>query len=75
LVLNPDTTLSTQGDIWNANEDMALTSLGALIAMSVVAAINIRLQRDFAEEWNKSLKVKHAEPLGEDEIRRMVDDS
>lgn len=64
--------LGTQGDIWDAHKDMALASLGALIAMSIVAAINIRLQRDFAQEWNESLSVHHTEPLGEDEIKRMV---
>lgn len=64
--------LGTQGDIWDAHKDMALASLGALIAMSVVAAINVRLQRDFAQEWNESLSVHHPKPLGEDEINRMV---
>lgn len=64
--------LGTQGDIWDAHKDMALASLGALIAMCVVAAINIRLQRDFAREWAESLRVKHVEPLGETAIARML---
>src|SRR5215212_4523948 len=42
--------LGTQGDEWDAHRDMALASLGALIAMCVTAAINWRLQRDFARE-------------------------
>lgn len=66
--------LGTQGDIWDAHKDMALASLGALIAMSITAAMNGVLQRDFAEEWSESLKVKHLEPLGEDEISRMLDE-
>ena len=65
--------LGTQGDVWDAHKDMALASLGALVAMSVTAVINIRLQRDFAREWNDSLRVKGLQPLGEDEIRRMID--
>ncbi len=64
--------LGTQGDVWDAQKDMAMASLGALIAMLVTAAINIRLQRDFAQEWNESLRVKGVRPLGEDEIRRML---
>ena len=65
--------LGTQGDIWDAHKDMALASLGALIAMSITAGINIAIQRDFAQEWADSLRVKHKKPLGEDEIARMLD--
>lgn len=65
--------LGTQGDIWDAHKDMALASFGALIAMSITAAINISLQRDFAREWRESLKVKKPAPLGEDEIARMLE--
>jgi len=64
--------LGTQGDIWDAHKDMAFASLGALIAMLITAGINFRLQRDFAEEWNESLRVKNSRPLGEDEIRRLL---
>jgi len=60
--------LGTQGDLWDAHKDMALASLGALIAMLVTAFINIRLQRDFAREWADSLHVKNYEPLGEDAL-------
>lgn len=66
------TYLGTQGDEWDAHKDMALASLGALIAMCVTASINWRLQRDFAHEWAESLRVKHKAPLGEDEIARMT---
>ena len=64
--------LGTQGDEWDAHKDMALASLGALVAMSITAAINWRMQRDFAQEWVESLRVKHKSPLGEDELARMV---
>ncbi len=63
--------LGTQGDVWDAHKDMALAAAGALLAMLVTAAINLRLQRDFAREWRDSLRVKSAEPLGEDEIARL----
>jgi putative membrane protein len=57
--------LGTQGDVWDAHKDMALASLGALIAMSATAFLNSRARRDFADEWNESLRVKSAVPLGE----------
>ena len=64
--------LGTQGDIWDAHKDMALASLGALIAMLIALAINSYLQRDFAQEWADSLRIKNKQPLGEDEIWRMI---
>ena len=64
--------LGTQGDIWDAHKDMALASGGALIAMMVTAALNAALEHDFAAEWNESLRVKDHRPLGEDEIRRLL---
>ena len=57
--------LGTQGDIWDAHKDMSLASLGALIAMTITALINRRMQRDFAGEWAESIRVKRKRPLGE----------
>jgi len=65
--------LGTQGDVWDAHKDMALASLGAAIAMLITFALNRSLQRDFAAEWAESLRVKDPQPLGEDEIARMLD--
>ncbi len=67
--------LGTQGDIWDAHKDMALASLGALIAMLITGGLNYWLDRDFADEWIASLKVKSSRPLGEDEIRRLLRES
>ena len=66
--------LGTQGDIWDAQKDMACAGLGALIAILITAALNAWLQRDFAQEWSDSLRVKsrNRRPLGEDEIARMI---
>lgn len=63
--------LGTQGDVWDAQKDMALAGAGATIAMAITAGLNYALERDFALEWIDSLRVKHAAPLGEDEIRRL----
>src|SRR3546814_15401224 len=65
--------LGTQGDVWDAQKDMACAGLGALLAMLLTAALNAWLQRDFAREWSASLKVKDARPYGEDEIVRMLE--
>jgi putative membrane protein len=67
--------LGTQGDEWDAHKDMALASLGALITMVITALINRKFQRDFAQEWNESLRVKNTKPLGEDEAARMLKDT
>lgn len=64
--------LGTQGDPWDAQKDMALATLGAVVAMLVTAAVNFHLQRDFAREWAESLRVKRKRPLGEDEMRRLA---
>jgi putative membrane protein len=63
--------LGTQGDIWDGHKDMALASLGALVAMLITAALNKYLQRDFSSEWTESLRIKQDQPLGEDEIARL----
>jgi putative membrane protein len=65
--------LGTQGDVWDAHRDMALASLGAFIAMSVTMLLNLWLQRDFSREWVESLRVKGAEPLGENAIAKQLD--
>jgi putative membrane protein len=57
--------LGTQGDIWDAHKDMLLAAIGALIAMVITALINRQMQRDFANEWAESIRVKRKRPLGE----------
>jgi len=64
--------LGTQGDIWDAHKDMALASLGALISMCITAMINRSMQRDFANEWAESIRVKRKRPLGEEAVRKSI---
>lgn len=66
--------LGTQGDVWDAHKDMGLASLGALLAMGIVAIINARYKRDFARELTESLRVKSSAPLGEEELIRLRSD-
>jgi putative membrane protein len=63
--------LGTQGDEWDAHKDMALATLGGLIAMTVTALINWRYDRDFAKEFAASLRVSGAKPLGEVRLREI----
>ncbi len=66
--------LGTQGDEWDGHRDMALASLGAVFSMLITLGINLSLQKDFAAEWQESLRVKDPRPLGEDAIARMLRD-
>ncbi len=50
--------VGAQGDVWDAQKDMALAMTGALIALLITLAVNLRYQRDFAREWAMSLRVK-----------------
>jgi putative membrane protein len=58
--------LGTQGDPWDTHKDMALATLGAVLAMLATSAVNFHVQRDFAREWVESLRVKKKRPLGGD---------
>jgi putative membrane protein len=51
----------------------SLASLGAIVSMGVTLLVNACLQRDFALEWQESLRVKDPTPLGEVAIARMLD--
>ncbi len=48
--------LGTQGDIWDAQKDMALAAAGAVLAMALTAPVNRRARRDLARDWADSLK-------------------
>jgi putative membrane protein len=65
--------LGTQGDPWDAHKDMGLATLGACLGMCFVAAINAFHQRDFANEFVASLRIKIATPLGEVKLREYRD--
>ena len=38
--------VGTQGDIWDAHKDTSLALLGAVSSITIVAVVNLRLQRD-----------------------------
>jgi len=48
--------LGTQGDVWDAHKDMALATLGAVVAMTATFAANQFAGRDFAYEWTRRMR-------------------
>jgi putative membrane protein len=48
--------LGTQGDVWDAQKDMALATLGGLIAMVLTGLVHWHRRRDFAAEFAESLR-------------------
>ncbi len=69
-----DAFLGTQGDIWDAQKDMAMATLGAAIAMIVTAIYNWRYNIHFGKELKDSFKVKEAEPLGEVRLEELKEE-
>ena len=63
--------LGTQGDVWDAHKDMALATLGAVIAMALVALINWKFDRNFGAEFRDGFSVKGA-ALGETRLRELM---
>ena len=66
--------LGSQGDVWDAQKDMALATLGGAIAMLCVAVVNWKYQRDFAREFGESLRAADSVPLGEAKLRELLVD-
>ena len=62
--------LGTQGDEWDAQKDMALATLGGLIAMTATALVNWHYRHDFAGD----LADRGAAPLGEVRIAEMLEE-
>jgi len=74
-VVNPEAGiayLGSQGDIWDAQKDMGLAGLGALITMVLIALVNWRYDAAFWAEFRESLRVKSHMPLGELRLRELI---
>ena len=65
--------LGAQGDVWDAQKDMGLAGLGALLAMIVVALINAHYNKNWGRELRDSFRIpKDDIPLGEVRIKEMT---
>jgi putative membrane protein len=63
--------LGSQGDIWDAQKDMLMAGIGALIAMFVTMLINFSLNKSFKRDIKDGFKVK-TRPLGENKIFKFI---
>lgn len=67
------TYLGSQGDVWDAQKDMLLATVGGFITLTIVFFINLRYNKNLKKELSESFKVKRKTPLGEVELKRMID--
>ena len=66
------TYLGTQGDVWDAQKDMLLATLGGIITLMATFLINLRYNRNLKGELKDSFKISRKTPLGEVELMRMM---
>jgi len=64
--------LGSQGDVWDAQKDMACAGVGALVAILIAVAFEMVLNPGFWTEMRESLRIPQGDaPLGEEAIRRL----
>lgn len=64
--------LGSQGDVWDAQKDMTMAGIGALVAMVITALVNMKYQKNFVAEMKAGFKIgADDEPLGEVRLQRM----
>jgi putative membrane protein len=68
----PDTGLAflgAQGDVWDAQKDMALAGLGSVVAMLITFLIVLRIDPDARRDLRESLRIPADDhPIGEQQI-------
>jgi putative membrane protein len=65
--------LGAQGDIWDAQKDMTMAGLGALVAMVVTLLVRARYDHGLWREMRDSLRIRPGDrPLGEVELKELV---
>lgn len=63
--------LGAQGDVWDAQKDMALAGLGSVIAMLITFLIVLRIDPDARRELRDSLRIPaDDQPIGEQQVLR-----
>ncbi len=66
--------LGTQGDVWDAQKDMALAGLGSILTMIITSSILLYYNATgFAKEFKESLYVKSQKLLGEEALIKLID--
>lgn len=65
--------LGAQGDIWDAQKDMALAGCGAFLAMIIIGLVNWRWNPQFGAEFRASFRIpKGDRPLGEQKLKEWL---
>lgn len=65
--------LGTQGDIWDAQKDMTLAGIGAILAMLVIAFIHWEYNKNFKKELAESFRIPRGDkPLGEVKLKELL---
>lgn len=65
--------LGAQGDIWDAQKDMTVAGIGALLAMLIIALINWKFNRQLPQELKESFKIEKGDrPLGEEKLKEFL---
>ena len=66
--------LGTQGDIWDAQKDMLIAMIGALITLGVTMLFHMIFNKDFFREFRESFRLsKDDKPLGEVKIEEILE--
>ena len=65
--------LGAQGDVWDAQKDMLLATVGAVLAMVIIFIINWIFNKDHWREFKESFKIPEGDkPLGEEKLREYL---
>lgn len=61
--------LGAQGDVWDAQKDMLMAGIGAVVAMTITFGVAMVVERDTWSAVRESLKIPAGDrPIGEDQI-------
>lgn len=75
-IVNPEAGLAflgSQGDIWDAQKDMALAGIGAILAMLITGFIRAPYDENFWKEFRESFHIsKNDSPLGEVKLQKLI---
>ncbi len=65
--------LGSQGDVWDAQKDMAMAGLGSIVAMIIVLLIHLAYNKNLWSELKASLTIpKNDSPLGETKLKQLL---
>lgn len=79
MVFDPQTGLAflgAQGDVWDAQKDILLATIGSIITMFITLLINFTYNKNCIKEFKESFKIpKNDAPLGEVKLEKLMKSS